>query len=398
MKTTIRLMSEFVVGAVIAFIIILFASCEEAKAAVTVNTNLVPPMPPIVTITKKTVNLSAGTSGAAKSTSSTTSAATQNVSQPLVIVPPPKTNYVFPSIGNLSNVTAYAAQNVNDIGISAQAYNTNGQLVGYGNTVWAKGTNVVTSKVQLDQQVIVPALSNIVLYNFCTNSNPIWDKSKGVVITVLCDVDAPNGNTSQALLWYSGTIQLVKNTDGTYSVPDLSWFSTLINDPMPFYVPSLQWARFEVGSNGLSKPFEVYDNLYRSGSSPLSSDTFMYLSTRYITNSSTYGGNLWAKTLLYDGTNIFQIFDLDGNVVPRSPATLAIVTNSTIVMITASNKDSGTAFVLQSSTNLSDVNAWKNISPVVFASPTNGVPQQFTIPKTNDIMFFRTVTTNMVPH
>jgi hypothetical protein len=306
-------------------------------------------------------------------------------------------------------VTAYAAQNINVASISARVYETNGQLADYGSTTWAKGNNdVITSKIQLDQQIIVPALGNIVLYNVCTNSNPIWDKSKGVVTTVLCTINEPSGYASQALLWYVGTIQLVKNGDGTYSVPDLSWFSTLVNDPMPFYVPSLKWARFEVGSNGFSSPFEVDDNLYRAGSSPLSSDTFMYLSIKYITNSSSAGGSLWIKTSLVDAitliprtsvtSNLFQIFNGDGNPVSETPMVLALNQHGTNATVTVNGGDSGRGFVLQSSAALS---AWTNCSPVTFISPTNDLPNaqpsQFVYPSTNRSLFFRTATTNLPP-
>src|ERR1035437_2598016 len=100
---------------------------------------------------------------------------------------------------------------------------------------------------------------------------------------------------SQDLLNYVGTIQLIKNPDGSYSVPNLSSFSTQLGDPMPFYVPNLQWSRVEVGYKGDAYPFKVDDNLYNSGSSPLSSDGFVYLDTSYITNSSSSNGDLWMK-------------------------------------------------------------------------------------------------------
>jgi hypothetical protein len=396
MKTTIRLMSEFVVGAIIAFIIILLASCEEAKAVVTVNTNLLPPMPPVVTVHKKTANLSAGTSSVANNTSSASSAATQNDAQPLIIIPPPKTNYVFPAIGTLQKVTDYAVQNITVIGIYAWVYETNGSEIYYGGTTWYKGTNVVTSKTQLDQQIIVPGLSNVVLYNVCTNTDPTLDKSKGVVISVACQILTPGGYLSQSLLWYYNTIQLVKISDGSYSVPDLLWFSTSIGSPMPFYVPSLQWARLEVGSNGFSSPFEVDDNLYKSGTSPLSSDGFLYLQTSYITNSASSGGSLWIKTTLFDGTNVFQIFNGDGNIVPETPLKLAISTNIVNDLITATKGDSGRGFVLQSSTNLA-MNVWVNCSSTTFVSPTNGVPELFNVPSTNNCSFFRAAIVSVPP-
>jgi len=390
-------MSEFVVGAIIAFIIILLASCEEAKAAVTVNTNLVPPMPPIVTITKKTVNLSAGTSGAAKSTSSTTSATKQDVAQPLVIVPPPKTNYVFPPIGTLQKVTDYAVKATTVVLIYSWAYETNGQEIYYGGTTRYILTNVITSKTQLDQQFIVPALSNIVLYNFCTNANPVWDKSKGVVVDVVCDINTLSLGLSQDLLWYYNTIQLINNPDGSWSVPNLSSVSTQLEDSIPFYVPNAQWARMEVGHNGDPDPFEVDDNLYDPGSSPLYSDGYVYLDTDYITDSSTASGNFWIKTSLFDGTNVFQIFDGDGNSVPETPMNLRMSKDSSYAYVTVNGGDSGRGYMLEWS---SDLKSWTN-GPVNFFSPLpedEALPPQFYWQLSTNTMFFRTATTNAVPY
>ena len=180
--------------------------------------------------------------------------------------------YAFPtnSLGTTANVENYAAKATRVVLIYVWAYKTNGQEAYYGGTTGYIGTNVITSKTQLDQQFIVPGLS-IMLHNFCTNADPTWDKSKGVIIYVSCIIDifvSPNVvYDSQDLLWYDDTIQLVKNSDGSWSVPNLSNFSTQLGDPMPFYIPNLQWARVEIGSNGCSSPFEIDDNQYKPGSS-----------------------------------------------------------------------------------------------------------------------------------
>jgi hypothetical protein len=152
----------------------------------------------------------------------------------------------------------------------------------------------------------------------------------------------------------------------------------------------------EVGYNGCLSPFEVDDNLYKSGTSPLSSDGFLYLQTSYITNSASSGGSLWIKTTLFDGTNVFQIFDGDGNSLPETPLKLAISTNGVNDLITATKGDSGRGFVLQSSTNLA-MNVWANCSPTTFVSPTNGVPKLFNVPSTNNCSFFRAVIVNIPP-
>src|ERR1035437_7640439 len=114
-----------------------------------------------------------------------------------------QTNFVFPAIGTVQKVTDYAVKATTIVFIFAWAYKTNGQEAVYGGTTGYIGTNIMTSKIQLDQQFIVPGLSNSVLHNFCTNADPVWDKNKGVVITVVCDISDPHSNLSQALLWYS---------------------------------------------------------------------------------------------------------------------------------------------------------------------------------------------------
>jgi hypothetical protein len=304
--------------------------------------------------------------------------------------------FAFPAIGTVPLVENYAARATAYVSIFAWAYKTNGQEAVYGSTGWAKGTNAVISKTQLDQQIIVPGLS-IMLHNFCTNTDQTWDKSRGIIISISCIISDPNFDLSQSVLWYYNTIQLVKNSDGSWSVPDLSGFSTQLGDPMPFYVPNAQWARAEIGYKGDTDPFEVDDDLYDPGSSPLSSDGFVYLDTSYITDSSSTNGDFWMKITLFDGTN-FQIFDGDGNPVPETPMVPALNQSGTNATVTVNGGDSGRGFVLQSSADLS---AWTNCSPVTFISPTNdlpgALPSRFVYPVTNRALFFRTATTNLPP-
>jgi hypothetical protein len=321
----------------------------------------------------------------------------KNDAQPLVIGSP-STNYVFPPIGTVQKVTDYAAKATTEVGIYAWAYKTNGQEAGYGSTTMYIRTNVMTSKIQLDQQFIVPGLSNIVLHNFCTNADPVWDKSKGVVIYIGCIISDPNFDLSQDTLWYSDTIQLVKNSDGSWSVPNLSSFSTQLGDPMPFYVPNAKWARMEVGYKGDPNPSEVDDNLYEPGSSPLSSDGFVYLDTGYITDSSTASGDFWMKISLFDGTNVFQIFNGDGNSVPETPMNLTMSKDSSYAYVTVNGGDSGRGYMLEWS---SDLKHWTN-GPVNFFSPLPEVevpaPKFYWPSSLTNNMFFRTATTNTVPY
>jgi hypothetical protein len=327
-----------------------------------------------------------------------------NAKAPIIL--PPTNAFVFPPIGTLQKISDYTVSSLSCVMIFALVYETNGQETSYGGTIWYKGSTVITNKAQLDQQYILPGLSNVVIYNFCTNSNPIYDKSKGIIVYIGCEILTPSGLSSQDMLYYGPIkIYLVKNTDGSYSVPNLSGFATLINDSIPFYVPNLQWARLEVGNKGTSTPFAIYDNNYASGSSPISSDGFLYLSTAFITNSSSSTGNLWVKTSLIDvirlipggSSNLFQIFNGDGNIVPENPLQLVLSEGSNSAFcLTVNGGDSGHGFVLQSSTNLAR-NAWNNCSSVAFVSSTNEVPSFITILTTNICSFFRLATTNLPP-
>ena len=390
-------MSEFVVGAIIAFIIILLASCEEAKAAVTVNTNLVPPMPPIVTITKKTVNLSAGTSGAAKSTSSSTSSvATQNVSQPLIIGPPPPTVTNILQIGTYSNVLNYAVAHVNVIVLDVFVWNTNNaSWKAYYVQVWyASATNYVTSKTQMDQQIIATQITNVVS-QIITNTNPTIDKSKGVLIYTTCNYNT-NSSTSYENLDAYEVIPLPKNTDGSYGMPNLSSFSTTLADYISFYVPNLQWARLEIGYKGDTDPFEVDDELYDPGTDPIDSAGFLEMQTSYITDSSLTNGDFWMKiTLLSSST--FLLANGDGNKIPETPMVLGMSKDSSYAYITVNGGDSGKGFILQWS---SDLKNWTN-GPINFFSPlpeAEVLPPQFYWPLSPNNMFFRTTATNAVPY
>jgi hypothetical protein len=302
--------------------------------------------------------------------------------------------FTFPPIGTVQKVTDYVVKATTVVLIYSWAYKTNGQEAYYGGTAGYIGTNIMISKAQLDQQFVVSGLSNVVLYNFCTNADPTWDKSRGVVIYVGCDITKPYIGISQDALWYSGTIQLIKNSDGSYSVPNLSSFSTQLGDPMPIYVPNLQWARVEVGYKGDPYPFEVDDNLYDPGSSPLSSDGFVYLDTSYITNSSSSNGAFWMKISLFDGTN-FQIFDGDGNQIPETPMVLGMMKNGTNAVVTVNGGNSGRGYVLQWS---SDLKNWTNSVPYFISPQTNAPAPQFLRPfSSTNKMFFRTATTNLPP-
>lgn len=301
--------------------------------------------------------------------------------------------FTFPPIGTVQKVTDYAVRSVNVVTIFVWVYGTNNQQLLYSTPVWyGSSANPLTNKFQLDQQIIAHELTNV-LYSICTNMNPIMDKNRDVLVYAGCDIRA-GGSISYDNLYAYQTNQLVKNSNGTYSVPDLSSFSTTLNSSIPFYVPNLLWARAEVGYKGDSYPFEVDDELLDPESNPIGSDGFLYLSTDYITDSSSNNGDLCMKITLFDN-NMFQIFNGDGNHIPETPMVLGMTRNGTNAIVAVNGGDSGRGYMLQWS---SDLKHWTNSVPYFFSPVPEASAPQFTWPLAQaSKMFFRTATTNTVP-
>jgi hypothetical protein len=392
---TIRLISKFVLTILIAFVIVP-VSCAEAKLVVAPPPPPLPPAniyPPTNTI-KKVSGLQKNAGVAKNDAGVTSSAATQNDAQPLVIGPPPPVN-ILP-IGTYSNVLAYAVAHVNIITLGVFVWNTNNASwkAYYGQVWYASATNYVTSKVQMDQQIIAAQITNVIS-QIITNTNPTIDKSKGVLIYATCGFQTNNATSYQNLDAYE-VIPLPKNPNGSYGMPDLSSFSTTLADYVSFYVPSLQWARLEIGYKGDLNPFEVDDGLYDPLSNPIDSGGFLEMPTSYITDSSLASGNFWMKITLFSG-NTFLLANGDGNQIPETPMVLGMSKNGTNAYVTVNGGDSGRGFVLQWSSNLI---SWTN-SPAYFFSPlpeSEAIPPQFYWPLSSaNKMFFRTVVTNTVP-
>jgi hypothetical protein len=306
------------------------------------------------------------------------------------------TAFTFPPIGTYSNVLNYAAAHVNLITLTVWVWNTNNAAwKAYFVSAWyASATNYVTSKTQMDQQIIAAGITNVVS-QVITNTNPTIDKSKGVLIYTTCGFQTNSATSYETLDAYE-VISLPKNPDGSYGMPDLASFSTTLSDYISFYVPNLQWARLEIGDKGNTDPFEVDDELYNPGTDPIDSAGFLEINTDYITNSASVGGTYWIKITTFNGT--FQIFNGDGNQIPETPMLLALNQHGTNATVTVNGGDSGLGFVLQSSAALT---AWTNCGPVTFISPTNdlpgALPSQFVYPATSRSLFFRTATTNLPP-
>jgi len=308
--------------------------------------------------------------------------------------PPPKTNIL--QIGTYSNVLNYAVAHVNVISLGVFVWNTdNASWKAYYGQVWyASATNYVTSKVQMDQQIIATQITNVIS-QIITNTNPTIDKSKGVLIYAACNFNT-NSTTSYENLDAYEVIPLPKNPDGSYGMPDLSSFSTTLADYISFYVPSLQWARLEIGFKGDLNPFEVDDGLYDPVSNPIDSEGFIEMPTSYITDSSSNSGDFWMKITLFS-TNGFQIANGDGIQIPETPMILGMSKDSTNAYVTVNGGDSGRGFMLEWSNDLKN---WTN-GPINFFSPlpeSEAIPPKFYWPLSSaNAMFFRTAVTNTVP-
>ncbi|MDE2188203.1 MAG: hypothetical protein KGJ35_00535 [Patescibacteria group bacterium] len=313
--------------------------------------------------------------------------------QPLVIVPPPAT---FPPIGTFNIVAQSEVRQVFSITVTGLAYKTNGVQYFYGYSTYYVGLIPLTSKYQLDHQILPVGISNVINM-ICTNTDPMIDKSRGVQISAGC-TESTGSSESQPSLTYDNSFLLVSNNDGTYSVPDLSSVSTVLNDTLPFNISGLQWARSEISySWDPVDPFEVDDVLYDPTTDPIGSDGFLYLSSGYITNSSSASGAFAMKISLYVSgvTNAFQIYNGDGNPVAPTPMNLVMGKSGTNAVVTVNGGDSGRGYVLQWS---SDLQHWTNSTPYFFSPVPYSASPQFYMPLTTaPQMFFRTMATNMPP-
>ena len=312
--------------------------------------------------------------------------------------PPAITNVDFPAIGTPEKLEAFAVKTVNRIFTFAWAYKTNGQLVGFATSTWYGSFGQspyiygpFTNKTQLDQQCV--SNIDIFLSMLITNTDPSIDKSQGLTIYVPCK--AYSGLPSLNTFYSYYTRYHLAESNGTYSLPNLSGFSTQLNSDIPLYIPDLQWARYEIGFIGDDYPSIVDDNLYEPPG-PIDSEGFLDLPTGYMSDSSSTNGDLWIKVSAF-AKGGFYIWDGDGTQVTETPFKLQMNLNNTNVTVRVSGGDSGRGFMLQSSTDLA---AWTNCSPTKFV-PTNAqpnlVPTLFAYPFTNGSVFFRTATTNVSP-
>ncbi len=299
--------------------------------------------------------------------------------------------------GSMEKVENYAVQNVNSIIIFSWYFNnTNNSWKPFINSGWY-APSPLTNKYEMDQIVIAWKLSNI-LNALIIHTNQSIVKSKGIQAYVDCSM-AAGGDLSQASFNTPAYVFIPPtNISGTYAVPNLSWFKTKISDKIPVYVPGLRWARLETGLKDNPEPFEVNDRRLSPGDDVLHSDGFMYLYTSVIANSSKTNGDYWLKLSLL--TKDFQSFDGDGKLIPETPFRTKIGTYGDSIAVTISGGDSGRGYYLQQSP---DQRNWVNCSPITFVSPlTHIMPQgdiqSFVYQTTNTMMFFRTVTTNVVPY
>ncbi len=328
-----------------------------------------------------------------------------------IIVP----TYSMPAIGTLQKVSDSGAGSITRIIYFAWAYGTNGQAIAIGNipVSYIPTTSPFASKALMDQFIAVQTISNV-LYFIATNTSTSLDKSKGVLVEVDCRM-VQDGQDSQDVFSYRNAIQLTENVSGTYSVPDLSGFSTSLASSIPFYVPApFTWAHVEVGYKNNPYPFEL-DDLHWTNN-PIASDGYLYFNAGDITNSSSSNGSLWMKISLFDNGR-FQTFNGDGgkqiaptpmvlgisNVISGSyqvivKKRIVVIGTSTNVLVSVTKGDAGIGFILQSSTNLL---TWSNVTGTNFVSATNDVqgaiPYSLPWPFTNTSTFFRTLLVTNAP-
>ena len=249
----------------------------------------------------------------------------------------------------------------------------------------------------MDQVVIANLLSNI-LSNLLANTNPNINKDRGISVAVDCST-AAGGNLSKGSFGTPYIYITPNKIGGVYSVPDLSWFKTTMKSDLPIYIPGTSWVRMEIGYWGDPFPFEVYDRRLDPSTDILRSDGFIYAPVDVITDSSTANGTYQLKVSIFSNSG-FQSFNGDGKLLPETSMRTGIASSGSTVTVTARGGDSGRAYYLQQSSNLK---SWKNCSEVEFVSPLahyfpNGGSQSFVIPKTNNFMYFRTVTTLVSPY
>jgi hypothetical protein len=182
------------------------------------------------------------------------------------------------------------------------------------------------------------------------------------------------------------------NSNGSYTLPDLSSFSTQINPNIPLYLPGLQWARYEIYYAGYDYPLEVDDGLLDPATDPIDSDGFLDLPTGYMSSSSSTNGEFWVKTSAFtqDG---FGVWNGDGKPV-KTPMIMDIATNNSGMLVTVNGGSSGLGYVIQWSPDLAH---WTNSIPLFFSPVPESLPPQFGFPNNSAKMFFRTVVTNLPP-
>lgn len=297
--------------------------------------------------------------------------------------------------GSMERVETYAVSNVYVIDIWSWYFNnTNNTWKPFMTSGWYI-TLPLTNKLQMDT-AIASKLSNI-LNTLIVHTNQSIRKDSGISVYVDCSM---GGNGKSATSFETPNYIDIAPTivSGVYGIPNLSWFSTTMNDKVPFYIPNLKWARLEIENMDDPNAFEVDDNRIKGSTNVIASDGFMYLPTWAITNSSKLNGDYWLKLSLL--SKDFQNFDGDGRLIPETPLRTKIGVGNGSVIVTVSGGDSGRGYCLQ---NSPDQRSWSSYGSNNFVSPlTHLLPQgdtrSFVYETANNAtMFFRTATTNAVP-
>ncbi len=303
----------------------------------------------------------------------------------------------FPfSIGTLQVVESNAVSHVDQVYFFIAAYNTDDKLTNfYANTAYI--LKPFTNKTQLDQGLIASVISDQ-LISLLNTTNKALKVERGLDV-VISTALVTNASWSRAVFFTSHISVVPTNINGVLGVPNLSWFKTQMSSELPYYIPNQKHARLEVGEKGNPEPRWIYDGALYPETEILRSDGYMYLPPWATTNSSTATGLYWIKLYVTTKTT-FQIFDGDGNLLPKTPVKVNYARSASTLAVYVSGGDPGQGFKLQQSTNN---RSWTDSSPFAFISPyahysSNVISGEFVIPMTNNMASYKVILVNGDPY
>jgi hypothetical protein len=259
----------------------------------------------------------------------------------------------FPSWGSTNSIKNYCVTNIQELWIDIWSSNS----VHMGSAT--DGGLVFTNKEALDalfSKELIGAANGAV-----TNTYPTVNKSQPFKVVAVAVRHDPIHNLDHAYFSVPGSLFTLINSNGVYSLPDLSGITLTFSLRTPFYVSNLKWARMEtyLKGNGVdSNSFGLYDvRDPRLSSDPSTTGIFpdqemLFITTTYLTSGTN--GQYRLKVSIVSGTNnVFQVFNGLGQLVPETPIVIKqfSITNS-MMKFSVTGGDSGRMFVVESSTNM----------------------------------------------